>query len=55
MTEPRYRLNDIITRAINQTKLGGNSENAIALALIAIAIAIDEAGDNVASATRETT
>ena len=55
MTEPRYRMHDIITKAIDQTKIGGNSENAIALALVAVAIAIDEAVDNVASAVRETT
>ncbi len=50
MTHPRYRLSDIISKAIDQTKIGGNSESAVALALIAIAIAIDESGDNVATA-----
>ncbi len=49
MTHPRYRMKDIISQAIDQTKIGGNSENAVALALIAIAIAIDDAGDNVAT------
>jgi hypothetical protein len=46
----RHRLTDIIDRALDQTRVGGEPVNAVALALVAIAIAIDEAGDNITTA-----
>ena len=49
----RYRLNDMIEKAIDETKIGGDAAKATALALIAIAVAIDEAGENVTKAIED--
>ena len=45
---------DHIDAAINQTKIGGDGQLAIALALVAIAKAIEEAGVEIAMAIERT-
>ena len=40
----KYQVSDLITQAIDQTKNGGDSQKAIALALVAVAAAIEDAG-----------